>query len=185
MLNILWTLNINQRDVKAFNAFSGNVGYRFNIKNKPLDLSLFYCYKPVSSILNINNTGIKLTYAIKKWVFALGNNFIIYRFKKNAAETFGITDNKYLVESANIMYSVKYYLREQGNNWNAYINISNYEIYIIEQEINPMLNLGFTYLRNEKWPRLYTDFWYQTAGLSNIRVNYFGYFFRIGASWEI
>lgn len=178
-------LNINQRDVKTFNAVSVSVGYSFDIKNSHLGLSLFYCYKPVSHILNINNTGIKLIYAFKKWFFALGNNLNIYRFNKNAAEIYGITDDQYLVESANIMYSIKYYFREEGYDWNAYINISNYDIYIIEQEINPMLNVGITYLRNEKWPTFYVDFWYQTAGLNNIRVNYFGYFYRIGALWEI
>lgn len=178
-------ININQRNVKAFNAVNANFGYRFNIKENPLDLSLFYCYKPVSSILNINNTGVKLTYELKKWFFALGNNFNIYKYNDNAAELYGTNENDVLVEAANLMYSVKYNFREKGYNLNGYINLSNFETYIIEQEINPMLNLGVTYFKNDNWPTVYLDFWYQTAGLNNIRVNYFGYFFRLGAKWEI
>jgi hypothetical protein len=178
-------LNINKRDEKAFNAINTNIGYRFSINENPLDLSLFYCYKPVSTIWNINHTGIKLTYSLKKWFFALGNNFNIYRYKKNAVEVYEITDNHYLLESPNLMYSIKYNFREKGNGLNGYINVSNFETYIIQHEINPMLNVGIIYSKNENWPSIYTDFWYQTAGLNNIRVNYFGFFFRIGASWEI
>jgi hypothetical protein len=74
---------------------------------------------------------------------------------------------------------------EQGNPWNIYLNLSNFERFIIEQEINPMLNLGFTWQKEQNAPKLFADIWYQTAGFNNIRVNYFGWFFRTGVKWEI
>ncbi len=178
-------VNLNNRDKKIINAFSTGLGYKFAVKNHPLKTSLFYCYKPVSNILNVNNAGLKIDYTVRKWYFALGNNFNFYKFNNNAAEIYGITDNDVLVEAANLMYSVKYHLREIGSDWNLFINLTNFELFIIEQETNPMLDLGFTYKRRENSPKFFADLWYQTAGFNNIRVNYFGVFFRTGVSWEI
>jgi len=136
-------------------------------------------------MLIIHNTGLKINYAVKKWEFLLGNNFNIYRFTDNAAQIYVITENQYLVEAANLMYSVKYYFWQTANPWNLYLNITNFERFIIEQEMNPMLNLGFIWQKNDKWPQIFVDYWYQTAGLNNIRVNYFGWLLRTGVKWEI
>lgn len=177
--------NLTNRDKKLINDFSTGVGYKFIVKNNFLKTSMFYCYKPVSSILSVNNAGLKIDYTTKKWNFVLGNNFNFYKFNQNAADVYGITDNQVLVEAANLMYSVKYHFREIGSEWNAYLNLTNFEMFIIEQEMNPMLDLGFNWKPNNKFPLIFADLWYQTAGLFNIRVNYFGVFFRTGLSWEI
>jgi hypothetical protein len=177
--------NINKRDQKALNAISANLVYKFYIFKNASALSLFYCNKPVSQMMKINNTGLKLDFNLKKWTLALGNNFNFYKFNDNAVEVYGITDNHYLLEAANLMYAIRYNLMEQGNPWNIYLNLSNFERFIIEQEINPMLNLGFTWQKEQNAPKLFADIWYQTAGFNNIRVNYFGWFFRTGVKWEI
>ncbi len=177
--------NLTNRDKKVINDFSAGFAYKFLIKNRTLKTSLFYCYKPVSSILNVNNAGLKVDFATAKWNFVLGNNFNFYKFNQNAADAYGITDNRVLVEAANIMYSIKYNFREIGSLWNVYLNLTNFEMFIIEQEINPMLDLGFNWKPKEKCPTIFADLWYQTAGFNNIRVNYFGVFFRTGLSWEI
>jgi hypothetical protein len=83
------------------------------------------------------------------------------------------------------MYSVKYYFWQTSNPWNLYLNITNFERFIIEQEMNPMLNMGLIWQKNDKWPQIFVDYWYQTAGLNNIRVNYFGWLLRTGVKWEI
>lgn len=178
-------INLNHRDKKVLNAFATSLSYKLNLCSNPLKFSLFYCNKPVSQMLNIHNTGLKINYIVKRWDFTLGNNFNIYKFTNNVAETYNIADNRYLVESPNIMYSVKYFIMQPGNVWNLYINISNFEIFIVEQEINPMFNVGFIWKKNSNWPQFFIDHWYQTAGLNNIRVNYFGWFTRIGVHWEI
>ncbi|MDD3741500.1 MAG: hypothetical protein PHH30_09680 [Bacteroidales bacterium] len=177
--------NINHRDNKAINAFATNLAYKINVKNNPLKFSLFYCNKPVSHMLIIHNTGLKINYSLKKWEFILGNNFNIYRFTDNAVEIYGIDDNQYLIEAANIMYSVKYFFMQNANPWNVYFNLTNFEKFIIEQETNPMFNLGFIWQKNNNYPEIYVDYCYQSAGLNNIRVNYFGWILRIGAKWEI
>lgn len=178
-------INLNKRDEKIINAFSSSLAYTFTVAKNPLKASIIYRYTPVSTILNIQKAGILLDYQIGKWAFGLGNNFNIYRYNKNAVEVYDITDNPYLVESANLMYAVKYSFRDIDSPWNLYLNLSNYELFLIEQEINPMLNLGFTYKHKENSPTFFADVWYQTAGFFNIRVNYYGMFFRTGVSWEI
>ena len=177
--------NINHRDTKVINAFASSIAYKINLNNIPLKFNLFYCNKPVSQILNIHNTGLKMNYILKKWDFTLGNNFNIYRFTDDAVKIYEIVDNRYLVESANIMYSIKYFIMQKGNPWNLYINLTNFERFIIEQETNPMLNLGFIWQKNDNWPQIFVDYWYQSAGFNNIRVNYFGWLLRTGVKWEI
>ncbi len=177
--------NINKREQKVINAVSTNLGYKFKILENNSALYLFYCNKPVSQMMKINNMGLKLDFNLKKWAFTLGNNFNFYKFSDNAVEVYNITDNHYLLEAANLMYSIRYNFMDQGNPWNVYLNLSNFERYIIEQEINPMLNLGFTWQKEQAAPKLFADLWYQTAGFNNIRVNYFGWFFRTGIKWEI
>jgi len=178
-------ININHRETKVINAFAASMSYKFNIKNNPLKISVFYCNKPISQMLQIHNTGLKFKYEVKKWEFTLGNNFNIYRFTNDAADTYNINDNQYLVESANIMYSVKYYIMQPLSLYNFYINLTNFELFIIEQETNPMLNVGFIWKKNNNWPKVFVDYWYQSAGFNNIRVNYFGWLTRIGVQWDI
>jgi hypothetical protein len=185
LIDYAMDFNINNRAHKVINAFSGNLAYEFSMFKNLAKINLFYCNKPISQMMIINNTGLKLDYRLRKWAFSLGNNFNIYKFNDNAVEVYGITDNHYLLEAANLMYSVKYNVMEEGNPWNVFVNLTNFEKFIIEQEINPMLNLGFTWQKDQIAPQLFTDFWYQTAGFNNIRVNYFGWFIRIGIKWEI
>jgi len=184
-VNYALDINLNKRVEKNINAFSSALAYTFTVAKNPLKTSLIYRYKPVSTILNIQKAGILLDYQIGKWAFGLGNNFNIYRYNQNAVIVYHISDNPYLVEAANLMYAVKYSFRDIGSQWNMFLNLSNYEMFLIEQEINPMLNLGFTYKHKEDSPKFFADLWYQSAGFFNIRVNYYGLFFRTGVSWEI
>ena len=178
-------LNINKRNQKAINAFVLNTSYQIVIDDNPLKFSLFYLHKPISQMLNIHNTGCFANYKFKKWEFLLGNNLNIYKFTNNAVDVYNILDNETLVEAFNLIYTLKYYLFKKGNAWNTYFNLSNFDKFVIEQEINPMINLGACYQKNLDTPSFYLDLWYQSAGFNNIRVNYFGFFYRIGVLWEI
>lgn len=178
-------LNLNKRNEKAINSLWLNFGYNFNIKEKPLKLSLFYMYKPVSHILNSQNMGLILNYSISKWEFSLGNNTNIYSYLKKAQNTFEITENTRLINALNMMYSIKYLFLNKDKTWNIYLNLSNFNNILIDKEINPMLNFGSYYKFQDKKIKIFMDLWYQQAGLCNIRVNYYGFLLNLGLTWEI
>lgn len=178
-------INMTNRDAKSINGFVTSLSYYIIPEDSKLKVNAFFNYRPVSSIINDRNWGVKLMYAGEHWDFELGNNIRSYKFKSDYIESFDLYDHEGVVNEAwNAMYSIKYNLKTDESKWNVFLNLTNFERFIIQQEINPMLDLGFTYSLNEGQTKLFADLWYQTAGFNNIRVNYFGYFTRIGILWQ-
>ena len=62
--------------------------------------------------------------------------------------------------------------------------VTNYDLFLIQQETNPMANVRFDYRLSETL-RLYSELWSKSAGLLNDQVNYFATFIRIGIQWKI
>lgn len=184
-LNYSIDFNLLDRDLKSINGFTGSIGYIMFPEKTKLKVNLFYNFRPVSSILNDRNWGLKFMHSVRHWDFELGNNIRSYKFSSDYIDAMGFSEHESIIkESWNLMYSIKYNLKGEDWKWNVYLNLTNFERFIIEQEINPMLDLGFTYSLNEGQTKLFADLWYQTAGFNNIRVNYFGYFTRIGILWQ-
>ena len=179
-------LNLMDRDKKIVSGMFGSAAYGFQLANTPVRASVFYIWRPISFLINERNWGIKFQARKKHWEYQIGNNFQSYKFNKNSIDALSIDEeDATLKEAWNLMYSVKYYLKEADNNWNASIELTNIDVFIIQKEINPMMNIGFSYQLPEKATTLYTKLWYETAGLNNIRVNYYGFFFNLGVLWQI
>ncbi|MDD2634872.1 MAG: hypothetical protein PHW82_05175 [Bacteroidales bacterium] len=177
--------NINHRDIRAFNAIKTSVNYETDINNSYLKAGVMYMYKPSTELISEQNIAIQIDYLIKKWEFRLGNNFRAYKFK-NGVEDIVNTENETIIwEKPNIMYMIRYYFLESSNKWNIYLSATNFDWFIIEQEVNPFINAGGYYKNNENGLKLFMDLNYQAAGFNNIRVNYFGFFVRTGFIWEV
>ncbi|MDD4150913.1 MAG: hypothetical protein PHE33_12890, partial [Bacteroidales bacterium] len=178
-------LNINNRDIRAFNAIKTSLNYETDINNSHLKAGILYLYKPSTELISEQNIAIQIDYLIKKWELRLGNNFRAYKFKKATENTVN-TENKTIIwEKPNIMYMLRYYFLEPNKDWNFYMSVTNFDWFIIEQEVNPFINAGGYYKNNKNGLKLFMDLNYQAAGFNNIRVNYFGFFIRTGFIWEI
>jgi hypothetical protein len=82
------------------------------------------------------------------------------------------------------MYHIQYVLKPYDNNWNFMAAVTNYDLFVIQQETNPMVNVRFDYMLSEPL-RLYSELWYKSSGFLNDQVNYFATFIRIGIQWKI
>jgi hypothetical protein len=82
------------------------------------------------------------------------------------------------------MYSFNFFLKPTDEQWNVGLSVTNIDHYIINQETNPVFNLqGFYKLKSPV--KLFAQAWYKTAGITNLNLNYFGFFLRTGIIWNI
>ncbi len=152
----------------------------------PLEIGGFYLWNAFSDQLRETNWGVLLGHSIEHWQFNLGSNFRTYKFSKKAIEENGFpedADTK-IREPWNFMYAVTYFIKPNEHKWNLGATICNFDHFLIEQETNPAINIKFLYQTDPK-TTLFAEAWYKQAGLFNMRVNSFGFFFRAGILWDI
>lgn len=178
-------INFTNRDIRAFNAIKTSLNYENWIKKTKFKIGLLYLFRPSTLLVAEHNIAIQIDYMIKNWEFRFGNNFRAFKFRKGIAEYLTSTEKKPLWESPNFMYMLRYYLKSDKYPIGAYVSITNFDWFIIEQESNPFVNIGAYYKLQDAGLNIFVDYNYQTAGFNNIRVNYFGMFFRTGVIWEI
>ena len=82
------------------------------------------------------------------------------------------------------MYKGILWLKPMEHQWNLGGSMTNYDYFLIQQETNPMLTALFQYNINLNW-RLYSELWYQGAGMLNLASNYYGFYFRAGFRWQL
>jgi hypothetical protein len=168
-----------------FTGFTINYSRSFRIKSTPVELQGFYLLTPFSDVLRETNFGLLLKNRSDHFDLELGTNFRSYVFKKKAILDYGI-DRKAstLHENFNLMYSFSYYIMHSDNNWNAGVTVTNIDYFIINQETNPVFKIqGLFKLKPQV--SMFAQAWYQTSGLLNLNINYFGYFIRTGIIWNI
>ena len=185
-LNCGIEFNLIDRDTKVLSGIIGAANYDLGLEKSELKAGIFYCFRPISSLINERNWGISIKQRLNHWKFELGSNFRSFKFNKNSIENFNIiVGDEKISEAWNLFYSVQYKIKDCESKWNAYVNLTNRDVFVIQHETNPMINFGLEYNFPDHLTKLYLDLWYQTAGFGNIRVNYFGYYFRFGALWKI
>ncbi len=181
---ILWAFS--NQSAKRFTGWFLDVSGNFKIKKVPFDAGIFYRLNPFSKIMHENNWGILLGYNTNHFRLKIGNNLRIYKLNRGTIEEYGLENNgnKRIIEPRNLMYSFMYCLKPADHKWNMAATVTNFDYFLIQQETNPIIMCRFLY-NVKSGLSLYSDLWYQSAGLFNIRVNYFGFFLRTGISWQI
>lgn len=178
-----------QLDIKsaADNVFTGMTliaGRDFSIKEFPFEMEGFILYNPFSSWVHEFNWGFLAKVQRKHFAFKLGTNFRTYSLSSTAQSNSNSESNEKIHENWNLMYFIRYNLKPVDYKWNVGISITNIDYFLINQETNPMFNLNGKYDFSEDLS-LYSELWYKASGISNISVNYFGFFIRTGLVWKI
>ncbi len=178
-----------QTDLKnnkfCFSGYTLNASRIFKIKKIPLVLKGFCTWTYPSEILEETNWGALLNMRQKHFEMAIGTNFRSYNFRQTAVRDYEINPkNTKVHEIYNIMYSFSYYLKPADDIWNIGLSVTNIDHFIINQETNPIVNLKGLY-RISSPVYLYIQAWYKCAGMTNLALNHFGYFFRTGIIWNI
>ncbi len=165
-------------------GYSVHGSYSFNVFRIPLTATGFYLRKSLSTELRSGNWGFLMEYETLHFNIVLGNNYRNYRFKNNYLPGDGLqADDLRIVEPWNLVYSITYCLNTKEKEWNVGITLTDTDHHLIEQETNPLVNLKGSYrLKHNIEPFIIIG--YKSAGFFNIKVNYFGYYFKTGLSWS-
>jgi len=157
----------------------------FSIHNQAFAVSGFYLWVPFSNELRETDWGITLSYKLPHFRFTLGNNYRTYRFSRAYVRSDESTSGTYrIIEPGNLVYSFRYNLRKEEEPWNLMFSVTNNDYFMFEQETNPMVILKGTWRIADNLTS-FIDLGYKSAGLLCIKVDYFGYFLRLGIKWDI
>lgn len=179
-----------QTDLKNNNK-SGFSGYAINfsrelvIKGIPFELKAFFVRTIPSEILCETNWGPLLRLRHNRFEMELGTNFRTYSINSRAISEYQIDKNATKVhEVYNIIYSFSYYLMKTDDRWNVGLSVTNIDHFVINQETNPVLNLNGIFKLSPP-VSFFAEAWYKCAGVTNLELNHFGFFFRTGIIWNI
>ena len=159
-------------------------GEELQIGEQKVQLTGLYTVNRFSDLMHELNRGLFATTSYKNFHFELGTHFRAYVYNKNAREEYNIQGNTRLTESWNLIYKIGYALKPPEHQWNLSLTVTNLDLFLIHQETNPMLQLSGTYAVSPNIS-LHADAFYQQAGLFNINIHYFGFYFRPGIKWHI
>ena len=175
----------NQSD-RIFTGWFLDGSGSFKIKDIPFEAGAFYRISPFSNLLREINWGIYMSYSSEHFRIRLGNNFRIYRYSRSKIDEYDIQEGpgSRITEPRNLMYSITYYIKPSGHKWNIASSIRDFDYFLIQQETNPMVMCRF-HFNVSTHMNIYSEMWYQSAGLFNIQVNYFGLFLRTGLILKI
>ena len=169
----------------GFSGFTLNASRIVSIKNNPIELKAFYTRTYPTEIFAETNWGILLQINHKRFEAAVGSNFRTYSFSQQAVNEYDISKkNSKIHEIYNLMYRLSYYLKPTYDNWNVCLSVTNIDYFVINQETNPVLNLSGMYKLSSP-VSVYLQAWYKCSGVTNLKLNHFGYFFRAGIVWDI
>jgi hypothetical protein len=179
-----YQLGLLQPQNVIFNCWYGSSYGKLPLGKTQLILGGEYLWTAISQDLRETNWVVFARTTFTHWQLALGNNTRVYRLSNKAAKNERVIDpDSRIIEAWNLMYNIRYVLKQHENRWNLMAALTNYDRFLIQQETNPMINLRFDYKLSEPLT-LYSEIWYKSAGLLNAKVNYFGTFIRIGVIWE-
>jgi hypothetical protein len=178
-------LGLVQPQEVIFNSWYVNPYGKIRIRNIHLDIGGEYFWTAISQDLRETNWIVSARTTLNHWQLGFGTGFRIYRLSRKAAEDIYQSDHESrIIERWNMMYNATYVLKPYENRWNLSGTFTNYDHFVIQQENNPMFNLHFDYKTSARLS-LYSELWYQPAGLMVIRVTYYGMFIRLGLLWKI
>ena len=167
----------------VYGTWYAAAGRTVSIGGTSLRPGLLYLRHPFSRLMMEENYAFNLACSIGRFDFLLGNNTRVYRFRQGEAPGYSGSESR-LVEPRNTMYAVTYRLKPADHPWNAAFSLRNTDHFLIQQETNPMVMGRFQHRIGGQCTG-YAELWYQSAGLMNIRVNYYGFYFRTGLLWKI
>ena len=177
-------LDLKSNGHPLFSGYTVNASREQVIKGIFFSLQGFYTWTSNSDLLRETNWGVSLDMKRRRFEMVIGTNFRTYAFKAGAIDEYGVEgDAVKFHENFNMMYSLGYYIKPEDDQWNAGIAITNFDSFIIEQGVNPAFRLRGLY---KPGPQvcLSAEAWYLTAGFLNMSMNYFGFLFKAGISWN-
>jgi hypothetical protein len=169
----------------GFSGYSINVSRNVVVKDILFEIRGFSTWTSPTEILLETNRGALLKMKRNRFEMAVGTNFRTFNLRQEAVKDYEIeSKNTQIHEVYNLMYSFSYFLKPKDDKWNVGLTITNIDHFVISQETNPVFNLNGIYKITPP-VSLFAEAWYKCAGLTNLELNHFGFFFRTGIIWNI
>jgi hypothetical protein len=177
--------NLKNNNKNGFSGYTIGASRNMAIKDISFRLKGFFTLTIPSETLSETNYGALMGMRHKRFEMSIGANFRTYNLRQTAVNRYEI-DNTHtqIHESPNLMYSFGYNIKPTDETWNLGLSVTNIDHFNINQETNPVVNLNGTYKISPP-VTLYIQACYKSAGVTNLVLNYFGYFFRTGIIWNI
>jgi hypothetical protein len=172
-------------DHSSFSGFKFSLSRDFTIRKRTFQIEGFYLRTIVSEITGETNWGVLLNKGSKHFKSKIGANFRTYSFTNYAIREFSLEKGTTRCHDVlNIMYSFTCDIKLEENLWNAGMTITDADHFVINQENNVVVNLHGSYKLSPSL-LLFTQVWYEVAGITNLKLNNFGYFLRAGIVWKL
>lgn len=176
--------NIISNTKRIFSSMYVKAARDLNLKNFPFTIQGFYLYNNFSELLFEYNYGGLIQIKRNRYIIKIGTNFKTYGINKQAQNNYQIESNTTLHENWDLMYAAYVFLKQKDNKYNLGLGVSNFDYFIINQKSNPVININGNYYLNPEI-NLFVELWMKSSGAFNMSVNYFGFLFRTGLTWEI
>jgi hypothetical protein len=168
---------------QILSGYTLNTYRDFMLKGIRMGIKGFYTSTVSSRIIHESNIGGVLSMKFDHFSMAFGTNYRTFSLKRRNIGYEIERSNSRIHEAGNFMYLFSYNLNPEKSQWNAGISITNYDHFVINQETNPMVSLNGSF-RMKPRVSLYAQAWYKVAGVSNMELNYFGYYIKTGVIWN-
>jgi hypothetical protein len=172
----------NNEDFLSGFSFLGSRSFsvsRFDFEAKGIYIRTGY-----SGVLHENKWGLLLNSQIKHFRFGLGTSFRTLVLNNKEAANLNDTLNTSIHENWNMLYLFSYYIKPIGSIWNINLSITNIDYFSFSQETNPIFKIGAVYSMSPS-VAFFIDSGYQSAGILNMNIEYFGFFIKTGVIWKI
>jgi len=178
-------LCFDQSEQQVFSGWTFQAGTKLPVRSFPLNLELYYLKNPYSSLTKEHNFGILISHRWPHFFVSLGNGTRIWSLNRKLVDESDLPEGTdyNITEYRNLLYRFTYLLFDDDSDWNLSLSLTDYDIFLIQQETNPLLNLSFSIKPAENLSLL-AEVWYQGSGMLNLQADYYGYYFKAGAIWE-
>lgn len=152
----------------------------------PVLTSLIFLRKPYSKLLSENNFCLTVQHRWKHLELILGNNIRMWTLSRTRMRQLGVLDatDLNITEYRNLMYRLTWYLKPSGSKWNLSFSLTDFDDFLIQRGTNPLLSCGFVKVL-ESDLELFTELWYQGAGMFNLQADHFGFYLKTGIRWQL
>lgn len=149
----------------------------------PLKLSAGYLLIPAENTLRESNINLLATRVLRSFSATLGFNFKTYTYTKEATDNYAINEPRYH-ENWGLIYDFSYYYSPATQHWKIGIHFTNFDDFIVNQDMNPYFRLSSEY-RISSTLKILLEGNYIKSGIFNGSSNYYGYYIKTGIKWDV
>jgi len=177
--------DLKNNNKTGFSGYTLSASRNMAIKDFSFELKGFFMQTVPSEILSETNWGALMEMRHNRFEMSIGTNFRTYSLRQRTSDKYEINNSHTQIrEVPNVMYSFVCKMKPDDETWNLCLAVTNIDNFNINQETNPVVNLKGMYKLSSP-VTLYIQACYKSAGVTNLVLNYFGYFIRTGIIWNI